>query len=284
MLRLNSPAKVNLYLKILRKRPDGYHEIESVMTKIGLCDKIALRLAARGIKISCSHPDVPLDAANLAYQAAERFFRKTRRNEGVEIFIEKKIPVAGGLGGGSSNAAAVLLGLNSLARAPLDRETLMEMGSTIGSDVPFFLSGFNTALARGKGEQLSGIKTGRELCYLLVNPQKRLLAREVYQGFRIDLTRQISGVNILISALEKGDLPGIGKSFFNDLEKTAENKMKVIGRIKDAFNAAGAERVLLSGSGPTVFSVDTSLAKLRRIKERLKTEPGWKTFVVKEEA
>ncbi|GAG65504.1 unnamed protein product, partial [marine sediment metagenome] len=179
-LILDAPAKVNLYLKVLGKRPDGYHQVETVIQAIDLCDRLVLEQRKRGIKLSSNSDLLPPSTANLAYKAAELLLRRLDIKKGVQIFIEKNIPIAAGLGGGSSDAASVILGLNQLWNLKLGRNKLMDFGREIGTDVPFFISGYQTALAMGRGDELLPVKTKGRQWYCLVVSSRGLLTRKIY--------------------------------------------------------------------------------------------------------
>ncbi|MEJ2656469.1 MAG: 4-(cytidine 5'-diphospho)-2-C-methyl-D-erythritol kinase [Desulfobacterales bacterium] len=168
-MKILSPAKINLFLNILGKRIDGYHDLMSLMCCIGLYDTVSLHIGNPNITVSCDHPLVPVDESNLAAVAAHLFLKTLKKNEGLKIVIQKQIPVSAGLGGGSSNAAAVLLGLNRYYDYPFSKEALMSMGLSIGADVPFFIFG-SPAIATGIGDKLKAYPGLEKLSILLVSP------------------------------------------------------------------------------------------------------------------
>lgn len=234
-LTLISPAKINLYLKVLGKRKDGYHNIETVMQKIDLCDTLILKERKKGIKIFCDNKGVPVNGDNLTYQAADLLLKNFSLARGIEISIKKKIPVAAGLGGGSSNAASVLLGLNKFWNLKIDEKELLEIGGKIGADVPFFISPFSTAKCTGKGDELSNFSFSEKVCYLLVVPVFFVSTKEIYKEFR----------NGFLATQPKP---------YNDLEKTVIRKFPLIAQIKQEFEKLGIKSAM-SGSGPTMFGI-----------------------------
>ncbi len=258
-LTLKAPAKLNLYLDVLNKRPDGFHNIETVFEKLNLFDKITLSRRKTGIKVVCRHKDVPADKRNLAHRAAQALLAKTRPNAGVQIKISKRIPVAAGLGGGSSDAASVLLGLNRLFSLKQKPRQLLEIGAKLGADVPFFLCSRSRAIGRGKGERLTSLKVKSKNWYILVIPRGlNVSTRRMYSALRIPLTKRPAGVKIVFRALEKGDLTTLDRYSYNSFEPILRKKYKQIQRIKKALKSYGAGATLVSGSGPCVFGVVAS--------------------------
>ncbi len=185
--QLLSPAKVNLFLQVTGKRPDGYHELFTLMCPVGLYDTVSLTFGTKKTRVFCPDPDVPEDETNLAFKAAAIFFRALNKNEGVEISIDKKIPVAAGLGGGSSNAATVLSGLNRYYDDPFSRDGLMDMGLSIGADVPFFILG-KPAVATGIGEKLETYEKLSLFHIVLIYPGIKVSTADVYKNFNLGLT------------------------------------------------------------------------------------------------
>ncbi|MCD6094061.1 MAG: 4-(cytidine 5'-diphospho)-2-C-methyl-D-erythritol kinase [Candidatus Omnitrophica bacterium] len=285
-LTLTSPAKINLYLKVLGKRKDGYHNIETVMQKINLCDTLVLKERKRGIRIFCTNKKVPLDESNLCYQAADLLIKGFSVKKGVEIFIEKRIPVAAGLGGGSSNAASVILGLNKLWNLKINRKELLKIGDEIGADVPFFISPFLTAKCQGKGNEISPFSFPQDLYYLLVVPDFAVSTKEVYRRFSLCRKENRfavrAGMDPERSEGERGRAPvpcigdrevadrylsgnflagKIDRVFscdqpkpYNDLEKVVIKKFPLVADIKQEFEKLGIKSVM-SGSGPSVFGI-----------------------------
>ncbi|NTV13426.1 MAG: 4-(cytidine 5'-diphospho)-2-C-methyl-D-erythritol kinase [Desulfobulbaceae bacterium] len=260
-LTIAAPAKINLSLKVLRRRPDGYHELESVMQKLALADELSFRRQGAGISLECSDPGLPGGEENLVWRAARMFLEYSGSPGGVWIRLEKRIPVAAGLGGGSSDAAAVLVALNRLFGSGLDEEQLAGLGLRLGADVPFFVRSAGAALARGIGERLTSAAGLTSGYVLLVNPGFAVSTRWVYENLALT-----SGGNPYILAPNSGALNS-GNSgpesidfltapdacFLNDLEVVTIAHHPVIGEIKQALLDFGARAALMSGSGPTVF-------------------------------
>ncbi|MBU0966194.1 MAG: 4-(cytidine 5'-diphospho)-2-C-methyl-D-erythritol kinase [Proteobacteria bacterium] len=255
-LHLQAPAKINLYLKVLGRRHDGYHELSTWMQKLTLADEITLSSVSMGIKLQCPGSDLAADESNLVHKAAVLFFKKTGLKIGVEIELVKNIPIAAGLGGGSSDAAAVLTGLNTLFSAGLSDKELMELGLSLGADVPFFVSGCSAAIATGVGEKLAKIDSLNECWFVLVNPGFPVSTKWVFENFDRAQTVNFtltSGDNPYILGREIND--SIPEKLFNDLESVTAARYPEVSKIKKELTDLGASSVLMSGSGPTVFGI-----------------------------
>lgn len=249
-LTLKAPAKVNYRLDVLRRRPDGYHDLRMMMQRISLCDEITITLSDMpGIRVACGREGVPDGPGNIAWRAADALLKLSGRQSGIDIAITKNIPVAAGLGGGSSDAATVLLGVNELLGLGLSTERLMEIGVTLGADVPFFVFG-KTALAEGIGEILTPIEAVPPLWMVIVNPNIPVSTAWVYGSLR--LTEGRIGDNIPRFFKGVADVCAV---LSNDLETVTISKHPVIGEIKEMLIASGASGALMSGSGPTVFGL-----------------------------
>lgn len=282
---LKSPAKLNLYLEVLNKRSDGYHEIETVFERIGLYDRIRLTLKEKGIKLLCDSPDVPVNQANLAYKAAGLLKKRTGYPGGVEIKLNKRIPPASGLGGGSSNAATVMLGLNELWNLGLSRGELLKLGREIGSDVPFFLLDRSLAIGRGRGDELVPLPDIKPLWHFLIVPKFRVFTRDAYNCLKkrhFCLTKRKNIVKILVYALKKRDFGLLGDWLYNRLEEVAVEKHKQIQQLKETLRAMGAKAIAMSGSGPTVFAIAQTKEEAMGWKDRFakRNQRGWQSFVV----
>lgn len=248
-IHLKSPAKVNLTLKIFSRRKDGYHDIETILQKIDLCDSLKFSLKRKkGIDIATNHPLVPKGEKNLIYRAAKSIFEKIDYRGGLQISIIKKIPIGAGLGGGSSNAATTLLALNCLLNLNLPQKLLSEMGLEIGTDVPFFLF-HGDALAKGRGEKLEKISLPK-LWYLLVYPNFEVSTRWAYQNFVLTKKKFHFNNQWLFQSPED-----ISKILWNDLESIVAKRYPVINTMKEILYSVGALGSLMSGSGPTVFGI-----------------------------
>ena len=255
-IELKSRAKINLSIDVLGKRNDGYHLVEMIMQTIDLYDIIQIKeIDIDEISINSNSGDIPLNENNIVYKAAKLLKNKFNIKRGVEIFIEKNIPVAAGMAGGSSNAAAVLVGLNKLWNLNLSERKLQEIGLKLGADVPFCISG-NAALAQGIGEELSYIKgLPKDTIILVCKPNLFVSTKDVYEGLDLKNIENRPDNNLLIQYLEKGNINLLAKNMVNVLE-TVTSKMhediKYIENIMLEHNALGS---MMSGSGPTVFGL-----------------------------
>lgn len=247
-----SPAKVNLFLKVLGKRHDGYHEILSLMQPVSLYDEVEVSVSEGcGIEVVTDSPEAPGGRENLAYRAAALFLERAGSCKRVSIIIKKRIPVGAGLGGGSSNAASVIMALDGLLETGFSDRELMDMGSRLGSDVPFFfLKG--PALARGRGEVLERA-TLPELYYVLINPGFNVPTAWVYSSLR--LTKKSENNILLYSCEVFADRGKLKDALANDLEAVTVERYPEISALKESLAEAGASGALMSGSGPTVFGV-----------------------------
>jgi len=270
-----APAKLNIRLKITGRRPDGYHNLISIMVPVRLYDRIELQITSRSlITISCEGFSAPADKENLACRAAKAFFAHTAIEHGLSIKLTKNIPVAAGLGGGSSDAACMLKALNQIWSCPLSARELAELALALGADVPFFLTG-KPCIARGIGEILDPIEKWPGLWYIIVTPPIRVSTAWVYGNLdwsplgdtgELELTKD--EYQFIIANLKKKALE-IGRILENDLEKVTVSNFPAIEDIKKALIDAGANGVLMSGSGPSVFGIFESRDRARQAKTAL---------------
>ncbi len=248
-----SPAKINLYLRIVGQRPDGYHELETVMLPLDFGDEMTFEPREAGIELVCDDPRLPVDETNLVVRAA-----KLLGASGAKITLKKRTPLAAGLGGGSSNAATTLLALGrneSPAR-------LHELAARLGSDINFFLAG-GAALCRGRGEIVEPIECRLSAAILLVNPGFGISTKWAYERWAAGrarkgaaaLTASAPPVSLLVRALAEDDLCGVSRSLYNSLEAASLEKFPVLQLLKEAMRAGGAAGALMSGSGATVFGL-----------------------------
>lgn len=267
-LVFKSPAKINLFLEVLRKREDGYHEICSLMQTVDLCDELLLQRRKEGVVIRTDDPECPANETNLAFKAAQLILEEAKIKEGVSIHIKKIIPIAAGLGGGSSNAATTLKGINQLFELNLSDQKLHFLSSQIGSDIPFFLSS-GQALVRGRGEIIEPITIYRDYWLVLARPEVKVSTQWAYQNLKINLTKVKNEVNLKV--LENPNvffeaLP----HFENDLEEVVSVKYPIIRRIKDILENSGAVKSSMSGSGPTVYGVFERKPKAEEVARKLR--------------
>ena len=264
MLYVKAPAKINLTLDVLYKRPDNYHEVEMVMTTVDLADRIGLENRVDGlIKIFSADRFVPDDERNFAYQAAKLLKDTYGIKHGVSITIEKEIPIAAGLAGGSSDAAATLRGLNELWNLNLSLDTLAELGAKIGSDVSFCVYG-GTALATGRGEKIQELPAPPACWVVLAKPKIGVSTAEIYGNLKVD---QIKHPNTkeMLKAIETNDYELMCRSLGNVLESVTFNLYPEVVILKEQMQRFGADAVLMSGSGPTVFGLVDTEARVNRI-------------------
>ena len=254
-MRILSPAKINLFLHVTGKRADGYHELWSLMCCVGLADTILLNFDTNHISIHCDHGLVPRDDTNLAFRSAAAFFEQTGINAGVDITIEKNIPVAGGLGGGSSNAAAVLKALNHRFNEPISQAGLHRMAAGIGADVPFFLYQ-RPALAAGIGDILTPYALLTQLPVIIINPGFSVSTAEIYKSYSFGLTNRKKTINN--SSFTKRTIFDAVVHLANDLEEVTAKRYPEINRAKQKLLDHGAIGALMSGSGPSVFGIFTN--------------------------
>ncbi|MBI4115065.1 MAG: 4-(cytidine 5'-diphospho)-2-C-methyl-D-erythritol kinase [Candidatus Omnitrophica bacterium] len=267
-LSVESPAKLNLSLRVLRKRKDGYHELYTLFHRISLRDTLQLSKRKEGIRLYCSHPKVP-KRGNLIVEAFRLLKRQFPFQGGVTVRLTKRIPVGGGLGGGSSNAAHFLLGMNRLYRLGLSQKKLLTLGAKLGSDVPFFLSDHRYAVGTGRGEKLQGLSLRRKLWFLLICSPKGLSTRKVYQGLRLErrwtsLTRVRHDVKITSAFLQRGKFRQATQFLKNDLQASAERIRPSLMKARESLSALQLGRCQMSGSGPTLFFIFLSKRKTQQ--------------------
>ncbi|MEM9088547.1 MAG: 4-(cytidine 5'-diphospho)-2-C-methyl-D-erythritol kinase [Cyanobacteria bacterium P01_F01_bin.53] len=289
MLTLLANAKINLYLEIIGNRPDGFHELVMVMQSVALADRITLKpLSASVIQINCNHPQVPSDHKNLAYKAVtllqKRFSSRTNRQGGVEITLDKKIPVGAGLAGGSSNAAAVLFGLDMMWNLGLTRIELQELGAELGSDVPFCLAG-GCAIATGRGEEVdtlpntptliavlakyTSISVSTPWAYKTYRQQFESTYRPIRETDSLEARRARVHSGKMVKALSAHDSAAISAELSNDLEKVVLPAHPKVTQLKEIMMAAASAHsglgTMMSGSGPTVFTLCETLEQAHAI-------------------
>lgn len=267
-LIIEAYGKVNLVLDVIRKRNDGYHDINTIMQQIDLKDIVTIKDREKGIKIECNNPEVPVDSSNLVYTAWEKMKEKAKIDRGVHIIIEKNIPVASGLAGGSTDAAAVLKGLNKLWKLNFSKKELMDIGVSIGADVPYCIMG-GTALAEGIGEKLKILKSFSNKLILLANPGISVSTAHVYDSLRLDKIEKSPDMDMLVQAVENDDIYTLAKNMGNILEQVTVEEFSQIKTIKEDMIRYGALGSLMSGSGPTVFGLFDDEKKLVKCKEYL---------------
>lgn len=282
-----SPCKVNLLLNILGKRSDGFHELETLMHPVRVFDRLTFERTGQGIQLTCSDASLPTDSRNLVHRAAAGFLEASKIRDGIRLHLEKNIPLAAGLGGGSGNAATTLLGLNELFGHPLDSAQLHALAASLGSDVPFFLQS-QPALATGRGEliqPLAPFPCLRDAAFMLIHPGFGIATAWAYQQlarFPTALNGQVGRAKKLVSILQSADLKTAGAEFYNSLEAPALEKFPLLRLFQNFLCANGAAASLMSGSGSTTFAVTETLAAAEILAEKFRQKFGannWVTVV-----
>lgn len=268
-MKVKAYGKVNLSLDIVGKREDGYHFLEMIMQTIDLYDVVNVVKIPSGIEIRCNKNYVPTDRRNIAYRAAELFLETFKIKSGVRIEIEKNIPVAAGLAGGSTDGAAVIKAMNGLFKTNASKEKLSEIGVVIGADIPFCIYG-GTALIKGIGEDVTPLKSFENHILVLVKPNFGVSTKEVYGAIDIKKIHKHPNTKALIEAIERNDEKFISYNMKNVLENVTLNKHRVLKDIKNEMIKRGAEGALMSGSGPTVFAIFDDMLKAQRCYDAMK--------------
>ena len=273
MVTKRSPAKVNLHLRVLGRRENGYHNIVTLMQRISLYDEMDFFPREKGIVIKCPGTSLPENEGNIVYKAAKSLFLHASCPSGIEIVIRKKIPIAAGLGGGSSNAATTLVTLNDLMGFNYSKNELMKIGAKLGADVPFFV--FNkTAWASGIGDQLQAVENIPQMWFVLVNPCFDISTKMVYENLNLRLTNKVKKFSIP----RFNTIDDVVNKLHNDLEKVTLNLHPILKELKELLIACGALGSLMSGSGPTVFGIFADKKGALRAEEKLKAGVKWAVF------
>ena len=262
-MKVRAYAKINLSLDVMGKREDGYHLLKMVMQQVDLYDVININKAKSGIAITCDKFYIPCDSRNLVYKAAEIFLKEYKINSGVTIDIQKNIPVAAGLAGGSVDAAVVLKAMRDIFKIDVTDEELMELGVTIGADIPYCIQG-GTALCEGIGEDITPLEPFKNTIVLLVKPNFGISTKDVYRALDVSKIYKRTNTKNLISAMERNDLEQIGLEMRNNLENITLGKHVVLRDIKNKMVSMGAVGSMMSGSGPTVFGIFEDMLTAQR--------------------
>jgi len=273
---VKTPAKLNLFLRVVGRRVDGYHELVSLMVPVNLVDRLTFSPGSAGLKLSCHGIATPEDESNLVLRAAKTFFSRIGQTPHLTISLTKNIPVAAGLGGGSSDAAATLKVLNNLYGHPLGAKALAEMALGLGADVPFFLQNM-PCIARGVGEKLEPVLDWPEYWYIIVTPPVPVSTAWAYRTLKLELTTPENGS--IVRPLRK-DWSALDDLLINDLEKVTAARYPVITATKNLLLEAGAQGALMSGSGPSVFGVFRSEEAAKSAQEDVFRRTEGKVFLV----
>lgn len=268
-ITIDAMAKINLGLDVVRRREDGYHEVKMVMQTIKLYDTLVLTIRDEpGIVVRTDRQELPADKDNLIARAAKVLYENYPIKKGVEISLTKRIPIAAGMAGGSTDAAATLVGMNRLLGLGCSEERLKELGVTIGADIPYCIQG-GTVLSEGIGEKLTALPALAEGFVVIAKPKINVSTKYVYEHLHVDRLQKHPDIDGMVQAIQKKDLSGIAVRMENVLETVTEKEYPVIGRLKQLLKREGALNALMSGSGPTVFGIfsdkDRAEAALERV-------------------
>ncbi|MBI2360283.1 MAG: 4-(cytidine 5'-diphospho)-2-C-methyl-D-erythritol kinase [Deltaproteobacteria bacterium] len=281
-MKIRAPAKLNLYLRVVGKREDGYHLLDTVMVPVSLYDELEIRrprTRRRGkarLTVTCDHPLVPSGRGNLVYKAASRLLRSRKIGSPIDIHIRKRIPVGAGLGGGSSDAAAALVGVNRFFRLGLKRAEMLTLAASLGADVPFFVR-CRAARVRGIGERLEAVAAMPRLWIVILYPKFPVSTRWVYENYPCKLTKDIGNTSINFSWKGPEEITSF---LVNDLEAVAIRRYPLIGRLKRRLLEEGAAGALMSGSGSSVFGIFSTGQQARNVFQRLRSDERVEAFLV----
>lgn len=284
-LKLKSPAKINLCLYVLGRRPDGYHRLWTLFHRLSLTDQMTLRKSKQDIRLRCSDRSLSTGEDNLIVRAYRLLQRRFPGLRGVSVDLLKRIPIGGGLGGGSSNAAFFLLGMKKLYGLKIGLAGLVRLGRKLGADVPFFLYDVNQAVGRGRGDRIAPLPAKHHLNFLLVIDNKGLTTKSVYQNLprrfrQAFLTKKSRAVRIPRAFLDGKDLIQAGRFLHNDLESSAFRLQPSIRTKIEWMNQLGISAARMSGSGPTVFGIVQSRERAEKFSRKLRRQfPGKRTVV-----
>lgn len=254
MLEQKAYAKINLGLDVLGVLPNGYHEVKMIMQTVGICDTLTFEKIPAGIEITTDNGELPCNEDNLIYKAAKALMEKKDVKEGVRIHLEKQIPIAAGMAGGSSDAAATLKGVNALYELGLSEEELREVGVKIGADVPYCILG-GTALAEGIGEKLTKLSPAPNCFLCVAKPEVGVSTKYVYEHLDAKPIQQHPDIDGMLDAIAKDDLQGVTSRLGNVLEPVTKEVHPIVGELEEIMLANGALGSIMSGSGPTVFGM-----------------------------
>ena len=274
-------AKINLGLDVIGRLENGYHEVKMIMQTVGIYDVLTFKKIPQGIVITTDHGEIPTDENNLIYKSAKLILEEFGLTEGISIHLEKNIPIAAGMAGGSTDAAATFLGMRDLFELEVSEERLRELGVKIGADVPYCIMG-GTALAEGIGEKLTKLPAPAKCFLLIAKPDINVSTKYVYEHLDAEGVEKHPDIDEMIKALNLGDLEGITERLGNVLENVTVKKYPIIQRIKEFMLAQGAEGSLMSGSGPTVFGIFREQEQAKEALEALRKEGLAKQLFVTE--
>jgi len=278
-IKIAAPAKINLFLEILGKRQDGYHEIETVMQEVSLFDYIYMENYDKNVVFTCSNPKLSAGEDNLVIKAVRLLQNESKTYRGVKIHLDKRIPIGAGLGGGSSDAVATLVGLNKLWRIGYDEKQLMSLAGKLGSDTPFFVVG-NTAICKGRGEIVTPYPINVSYNYIIIYPRFEVNTAMVYKNFKNSLTKNLKDVNFFMREFISGNPNKLGAFLHNRLEDVVFKLYPDLEKIKKALSKFNFCGVLLSGSGSALYGLCKEEMDLKEIELKIKMLNIGDVFVV----
>ncbi len=281
-IRVYAPAKLNFYLDVLEKRPDGFHNIETIFEKIDLKDELIIKEKGKGLKVRVGAANCSRGKYNIVYKAAREIFKEAGVALNLDIEIKKRIPVSAGLGGGSSDAASALIAINDIFKLGIPDAKLLSIAANIGKDVPFFMMDASFAIGRGAGEQLKKINLDRDLFHILIKPSISLSTMAMYR--RIDRNNLSGGGRSFqdaICALKKMDMEALGRHYYNIFESVLARNGNCINKIKALLARSGSRHSLLSGSGPTVFCTFKIKKDAEKVFKKIPKHKSMSVFLVK---
>ena len=278
-----APGKINLYLKVIQSRDDGYHEIETLFEKISIFDEISIDFSGNTTFIVCDDPRVPTDKNSLLGRAARMFSEKSGKDDKFSISVKKIIPVSAGLGGGSSDAAALLKGLNEMTEYPLDKETLLDIARELGADIPFFMEKYSFAYGTGRGDIIKNADMDLNISHILINPSFEVSTRDIYGKTAAFGLTNSNGIDTMVSTFSGiNNIKRLAENLHNDLQTIVLHDFPVVEEILSILKKTGAEGVLLSGSGPSGFGI-FSRDKIEHAREALERDlsdkNAWRIYV-----
>ncbi|MFH1797996.1 MAG: 4-(cytidine 5'-diphospho)-2-C-methyl-D-erythritol kinase [Candidatus Omnitrophota bacterium] len=282
-MNFTAPAKINLYLEVISRKEDGYHEIATLFERISILDFISIEPDAPRTNIVCDNPKIPVQETSLLFRTVKAFTFEYGKDIHFDIHLQKKIPIAAGLGGGSSDAACLLKGMNKVMGQPFDKEKLFDIAQKLGADIPFFLEEYSFAQAEGRGDIVREIKTSLKLWHVLLSPPFELSTKEVYAKVsHFSLTKSRGLDKMTAAFLNKKSVESIAKNCRNDLQTIALQAFPELKAARSELKKVGAKVVLLSGSGPTVFGIfeqrEEALSAESRLGQVFSVENGWRVY------
>jgi len=281
-IRVFAPAKLNLYLDVLEKRPDGYHNIETIFEKIDLKDEIIIKEKGKGLKVKATSYKCGQGKENIVYKAAREIFKEAGVNLNLDIEIKKRIPVSAGLGGGSSDAASVLKAINDIFKLGIPDKKLFSIACSIGKDAPFFMLNAPLAIAKGTGELLEKVNLAKDLFHILIKPSISLSTRLMYERIdRFGNPCKMHSLKGALRALKNMDVKALEKNYYNIFESVLARNSVHINRAKSLLADKGAGHSLLSGSGPTVFCTFENKKEAEKVLKNIPKNNGMGVFLVK---